>query len=126
MPNTPASPPVRAPGGFRAPRPSRALMWLLGYFVRWRMLRGLPALRRLPVVRDLPLVRGHFRIRRIDFPEADRARLRRVVNESTAAFLSPNHPEFGLDWMIDKEISTMFAPRMASWAAREIVSSLPA
>jgi hypothetical protein len=71
-------------------------------------------------------VRGHFRIREIDFPRADRERLTRAVNKNTAAFIAPNHPEFGLDWMIDKEISTAVAPRMASWAAREIVGVAPA
>jgi hypothetical protein len=101
-------------------------MWLLGFVARWSMLRGLPVLRRIPIVRDLPLVRGHFRIREIDFPRADRERLTRAVNKNTAAFIAPNHPEFGLDWMIDKEISTAVAPRMASWAAREIVGVAPA
>jgi hypothetical protein len=100
-------------------------MSLLGMLNRWRLLYGLPGLRRVPFVRELPLVRGHFRICRLDFPASDRARFRDAVNEKTAAFIGPNHPEFGLDWMMDKEISTLFAPRMASWAAHGIVASAP-
>jgi hypothetical protein len=70
-------------------------------------------------------VRGYFRIRGIDLPRHDLDRLRRAVNRSTAAFLAPNHPEFGFDWMMDKELSTLVAPRMASWAAHEIVATAP-
>ena len=92
---------------FSAPRPNRALMSALGVVNRWLMLRW------------------RFRIRAFDFPQADRRRLARTVDSDTAAFLAPNHPEFGLDWMIDKEISTMVAPRMAAWAAHEIVAAAP-
>jgi hypothetical protein len=100
-------------------------MSFLGVVNRWFLLYGVPGLRRLPFVRELPVVRGHFRIRALDFPAADRERLRAVVNERTAAFIAPNHPEFGLDWMMDKEISMLVAPRMASWASRGIVASAP-
>jgi hypothetical protein len=100
-------------------------MRALGIVNRWFLLTGLPLLRRVPLLRDLPLIRGHFRIRAFDFPQADRARLHSVVNRDTAAFLGPNHPEFGLDWMMDKEISTRVAPRMASWAAQGIVAAAP-
>jgi hypothetical protein len=100
-------------------------MWVLGIINRWVLLTGLPLLRRIPFVRDLPFIRGHFRIRAFDFPQSDRARLRSVVNRDTAAFLGPNHPEFGLDWMMDKELSTRVAPRMASWAAHGIVAAAP-
>jgi hypothetical protein len=110
---------------FRKPNPSFALMWLLGLINRWFLLKGLPVLRLIPLVRDLPLVRGHFRIRKVDFPLADRARLREAVNRGTAAFIGPNHPEFGFDWMMDKEVSTFVSPRMASWASHEIVATAP-
>jgi hypothetical protein len=100
-------------------------MSLLGVVNRWFLLFGLPVLRRIPFVREVPPARGHFRIRRLDFPAADRARLRGVVNEHTAAFIGPNHPEFGLDWMMDKEMSMLVAPRMASWASHGIVASAP-
>jgi hypothetical protein len=111
---------------FRKPRPSPLLMWLLGYVNRWFLLLGLPALRRIPVLRDLPGIRGYFWIREIDLPQPDLERLQRAVRPETAAFLAPNHPEFGFDWMMDKEISTRVAPRMASWAAGEIINTAPA
>jgi hypothetical protein len=77
------------------------------------------------VVNRWCMLRWRFRVRAIDLPPSDRGRLARVTARDAAAFLAPNHPEFGLDWMIDKEISTMVAPRMASWAARAIVSAAP-
>jgi hypothetical protein len=82
-------------------------MWALGFINRWCLLRG------------------YFRVEDIDLPRADRERLRMAVNADTAAFLAPNHPEFALDWMIDKELSTIAAPRVASWAAHEIVRTAP-
>jgi hypothetical protein len=82
-------------------------MAVLGYVNRWLLLQQ------------------HFQIQELDFPTAHRQRLGAAVNPSTAAFLAPNHPEFGLDWMMDKEISTIVAPRMASWASHEIVASAP-
>jgi hypothetical protein len=97
-----------APRAFAPPKPNRGLMWTLGYVNRWMILRG------------------HLRVQHIDLPRGDRARLRMAVNENTAAFIAPNHPEFGTDWMMDKELSTLVAPRMASWAAHGIVRSAPA
>ena len=100
-------------------------MWLLGVVNRWLLLLGLPLLRRIPLLRDLPLVHGYFWIRRIDMPASDRARLTGAVNAGTAAFIGPNHPEFGTDWLVDKELSTMVAPVMASWADSGIVAAAP-
>jgi hypothetical protein len=100
-------------------------MWLLGYFNRWFLLLGIPVLRRVPLIRDLPGIRGYFWLREIDLPLPDLERLQRAVRRDTAAFLAPNHPEFGFDWMMDKELSTRIAPRMASWAAGNIVESAP-
>src|SRR5437588_289389 len=116
---------AQRPRPFIAPRPNPTLMRALGLVNRVSMLKGLPVLRRVPGLRALPLVRGHFRIQSVDIPAADRDRLRQAVNERTAAFLTPNHPEFGFDWMMDKEISTFVAPQMASWAAHEIVATAP-
>jgi hypothetical protein len=99
-------------------------MYLLGVVNRW-LLRGIPVLRRIPLVRDLRLVRGYFRVRAIELPTADRRRLLGAVTRETVAFLAPNHPEFATDWLIDKEISSIVAPRMASWADRGIVSLAP-
>ena len=110
---------------WRAPSPNSALMWALGILNRWVFLKGLPVLRRIPVVRDLPFVHGYFWIRRVDFPLADRSNLNRAVNRETVAFMGPNHPEFGTDWLIDKEVSSFVAPQMASWADRGIVNAAP-
>ncbi len=93
---------------FPTPRPNAALMATLGVVNRWLILRG------------------HFRVRHLDLPRADRDRLAGAVNPGTAAFLGPNHPEFGLDWMLDKELSTFVAPRMAAWASHDIIATAPA
>jgi hypothetical protein len=100
-------------------------MWLLGIVNRWFLLLGLPVLRRIPFVRDLPLVHGYFWVRGFDLPATDLRQLESAVNSGTVAFMGPNHPEFGTDWMVDKEISTVVAPRMASWADRGIVAGAP-
>lgn len=121
----PAVPRSPTPGrGWRRPRPNTGLMRLLGVVNRW-LLKGIPVLRRIPLVRDLRLVRGYFRVRAIDLPDADRRRLVGAVSRETVAFLAPNHPEFATDWLVDKEISSIVAPRMASWADRGIVSLAP-
>jgi hypothetical protein len=100
-------------------------MALLGVVNRNVLLRGFALTRRIPILRDLPLLRGYFRVRELDLPLAELETLREAVNPGTAAFIGPNHPEFGCDWMIDKEISTLVAPQMASWADRGIVASAP-
>lgn len=92
------------PLAYRDPRPSAILI---------RSLE--PVNRRLL----LPWV---MKVRAIDLPAADEQRLRAAVRPDSAAFLGPNHPEFLTDWLIDKEISRRIAPRMAHWAAREIVN----
>ena len=97
----------RASQPFPLPRPNPALMSALGVVNRWCMLRW------------------RFRVRAIDLPDGDGERLARAVHSDSAAFLAPNHPEFGLDWMIDKELSRRFAPRMAAWAAHEIIAAAP-
>src|SRR3954464_7416630 len=89
------------PRSFQSPRPNFVLMRVLGVVNRWMMLLGLPVLRHIPLIRDLPLVRGYFRVRSVDLPPADLERLQRAVNRNTAAFVAPNHPEFGFDWMMD-------------------------
>ncbi len=116
--------PTNRKAGWRAPQPNSAMMWLLGIVNRW-LLFGLPFLRRIPFVRDLPLVHGYFWVRDLDLPAVDRATLAAAVNAGTVAFMGPNHPEFGTDWLIDKELSTVVAPRMASWADRGIVAAAP-
>ena len=95
------------PLAYRDPRPSPALI---------RSLEPLNQRLLLPWV---------MKVREIDLPAADEQRLRAAVRPDTAAFLGPNHPEFLTDWLIDKELSRRVAPRMAHWAAREIVNRSP-
>src|SRR3954469_14335772 len=95
------------PPAWREPRPNRLVMWLMAFVNRWVLLRG------------------WFRVRSIRISTDDRARFTRLVNRETVAFIGPNHPEFGADWMMDKELSTMVAPWMAAWADRGIVSAAP-
>ncbi len=92
---------------YRDPAPAPWLIRLLG-----------------PVNRHL-LLGPLLRVRRLDLPDEDLARLRAAVNPGTAAFLGPNHPEFLTDWLIDKEISRRAAPLMAHWASYEIVNGSP-
>ncbi len=92
---------------YREPRPLPWLVALLG-----------------PVNRAL-MLRGVLRLRDLELPAADLARLRTAVNPGTAAFLGPNHPEFTTDWLIDKELSCRCAPLMAHWASYEIVNGSP-
>lgn len=76
-----------------------------------------------PVARAV--LHGPMKLRTIDLPAADLARLRAAVNPATAAFVGPNHPEFTTDWMIDKELSARLSPLMAHWASYEIVNASP-
>src|SRR5262245_7649824 len=92
---------------WREPRPSPAIIHLLGVLNRHVLL---------------PHV---LRIAAIDLPEADRARLAASVRPGTAAFVTPNHPEFMTDWMIDKELSRRVSPLMAHWASYEVVNIHP-
>ncbi len=41
-----------------------------------------------------------------------------------ATFITPNHPEFFTDWMIDKEIIARVSPLAASWATHGVVNGL--
>ncbi len=76
-----------------------------------------------PVARAV--LRGPMKLRAIDLPDPDLARLRAAVRPGTAAFLGPNHPEFTTDWMLDKELSARLSPLMAHWASYEIVNASP-
>ncbi|MEP7002790.1 MAG: hypothetical protein ABI969_20025 [bacterium] len=125
MPSVAAMPSAKTERVWPRPAPHAGLMWAIGIANRWLMLTGIPILRNIPFVRDLPFVHGYFWIRDIDLPDDDRQTLDRAVNVGTVSFMGPNHPEFGTDWLIDKEISTYCAPRMASWADRGIVSAAP-
>jgi hypothetical protein len=78
------------------------------------MLRGFAGLRG---VSDIPT---------IDFPSDDEARLAAACGPGKATFITPNHPEFFTDWMLDKEISARVCPRAAFWATNGVVNGLGA
>jgi hypothetical protein len=69
-------------------------------------------------------LRGVCDIRAIDFPEGEQAKLAAVCGEGKATFITPNHPEFFTDWMLDKEISARICPRAAFWATNGVVNGL--
>lgn len=69
-------------------------------------------------------LRGVCDIRAIDFPENEQARLAAVCGEGRATFVTPNHPEFFTDWMLDKEISARLFPEAAFWATNGVVNGL--
>lgn len=111
---------------FVAPVPDAKLMRRLVPINRWLNLHGLPLLRDLPGLRRLPGLAGLCDIRDIQIPDADQTRLRASLQAGQACFLAPNHPEFFTDWMIDKELSARFAPRLACWATHDIVNGMGA
>jgi hypothetical protein len=111
---------------FVPPRPSERWIRALVPVNRVLGLAGIPLLRRIPVLNWLAGIRGLADVVRIDFPDEDLARLRRVIRPASAAFITPNHPEFMTDWLLDKELSTRAAPLMASWATHEIVNGMGA
>jgi hypothetical protein len=109
---------------FVAPRPNRFLIGLMTPVNRALMLKGFPLLRDVPVLNRVAGIRGIANVRHIDFPDADGARLAAVCGKGKATFLTPNHPEFFTDWMIDKEIVSKVAPLAASWATNGVVNGL--
>ncbi len=84
-----------------------------------------PLIHAFGIVNRLWVLPHLLRVRRIDLPDADLARLRAAVRPGTAAFIAPNHPEFFTDWMLDKEISRRISPLMAHWASYEVVNASP-
>ena len=109
---------------FVAPAPNRALIGLMTPVNRILMLKGVPLLRDLPPLNRVPGFRGIANVRQIDFPDADRARLAAVCGAGKATFLTPNHPEFFTDWMIDKYVVSKVSPLAASWATNGVVNGL--
>lgn len=99
---------------FVPPRPNRLAIALLTPVVRVVCLHGLLG------------IDGLMRIESIDFPAADQERFRAAVNPGTAALITPNHPEFLTDWLLDKELSARHAPLMASWATHDVVNGMGA
>ena len=72
----------------------------------------------------MPPFRGLANIRHLDFPAADEARLAAVCGPGKATFITPNHPEFFTDWMIDKEIMARVSPLAAAWATHVVVNGI--
>jgi hypothetical protein len=109
---------------FAPPRPNPFLIRALVPVNRVLCLGGVPLLRSLPVTRQVPGLRGLSDIVRIDLPRDHEQRLRDAVDPRTATFLTPNHPEFFTDWMLDKEVMARVAPLAACWATHVIVNGM--
>jgi hypothetical protein len=109
---------------FVAPRPNPALIRLMAGINRVVMLRGIPGLRDVNPFNRLAGLRGVANVRYIDFPRADRDRLAAVCGPGKATFVTPNHPEFFTDWMLDKEIMSGICPLAAYWATHGVVNGL--
>ena len=88
------------------------------------MLKGIPVLRDLPPFSKVPPFRGLANVRHLDLPADDEARLGAVCGAGKATFITPNHPEFFTDWMIDKEIIARVSPLAAAWATHVVVNGL--
>jgi hypothetical protein len=97
---------------FVAPRPKKWLIRAMTPVNRRFMLSGFPGLR------------GVCDIRTIDFPDSEQARLATICGQGKATFVTPNHPEFFTDWMLDKEISARLFPDAAFWATNGVVNGL--
>ncbi|WP_136619027.1 MULTISPECIES: hypothetical protein [Mesorhizobium] len=109
---------------FVAPRPNPALIRVMTSVNRIVMLRGIPGFRDLLPFNRLAGLRGVANVRHIDFPDADLDRLKASCGAGKATFITPNHPEFFTDWMIDKEIVSQVSPLTASWATNGVVNGL--
>lgn len=111
---------------FVVPKPNRMLIRLMTAINRVFMLKGIPLLRDRWPLSKVPPFRGLTNIRYIDFPADDEARLRSACGKGKATFITPNHPEFFTDWMIDKEVIARVSPLAASWATHGVVNGMGA
>jgi hypothetical protein len=109
---------------FVAPEPSVLLIKAMTVVNRVLMLRGVPGFRDISPLNRIAGLRGIANVRHIDFPEPGRDRLAAVCGEGKATFITPNHPEFFTDWMIDKEIASHVCPLAAFWATNGVVNGL--
>jgi hypothetical protein len=109
---------------FVPPKPNRRLIRAMTAVNRVFVLRGIPLLRDLAPFRKIPPFRGLANVRHIDFPARDEARLKALCGPGKATFITPNHPEFFTDWMIDKEVIARVAPLAASWATHGVVNGM--
>jgi hypothetical protein len=88
------------------------------------LIRTMTPVNRSVMLKGFFGLRGVCDIRTIDFPDSDEARLAAVCGVGKATFVTPNHPEFFTDWMLDKEISARVCPRAAFWATNGVVNGL--
>lgn len=109
---------------FVPPRPKRWMVRATGALNRLSMLHGVPLLRDLWPFSRVPGIRPIANVRIIDLPDTDLQRLKAVCGPGRATFITPNHPEFFTDWMIDKELLWRTAPLAASWATHTVVNGL--
>jgi hypothetical protein len=109
---------------FVEPQPNLRFIRFLNHVNRWLMLGGIPGLRSVPGLGRIPGIKGFADIRQWDYPEADSARLAALCGKGKATFITPNHPEFFTDWMIDKEIISHAAQLCACWATHGVVNGL--
>ena len=109
---------------FVAPRPNASLITILNVVNHWLMLGGIPFLRGVPVLGRIPGIKGFSDIRAWDFPAEQRAQLKALCGPGRATFITPNHPEFFTDWMIDKHVLSDAAPLAACWATNGVVNGM--
>lgn len=109
---------------FIAPSPKPRIIAAMTHLNRWLNLYGTPLLRDIPLLNRLPLIRGLCDIRKIHLPDDDVIQLTQIIRPEHAVILTPNHPEFFTDWMLDKEIEARFAPLAANWATHEVVNGM--
>ena len=109
---------------FIEPRPNKTLINILAPVNRYICLKGLPVLRDIPGLNRLIGCRGICNVRHIEFPQSDQERLKSAWGSGKASFITPNHPEFFTDWMLDKHIISLVSPLAASWATNGVVNGL--
>jgi hypothetical protein len=109
---------------FVEPQPNLRFIRFLNGVNRWLMLGGIPGLRAIPGLGRVPGIKGFADIREWDYPQAEKARLASLCGQGKATFITPNHPEFFTDWMIDKEIISHAAQLCACWATHGVVNGL--
>jgi len=109
---------------FVAPRPNRLFIRAMTGVTRVVMLKGIPLLRDVWPLNKVPPFRGIANIRHLDFPPEHEARLRAACGPGKGTFITPNHPEFFTDWMIDKEVIARVSPLAASWATHTVVNGM--
>jgi 1-acyl-sn-glycerol-3-phosphate acyltransferase len=91
---------------FHTPRPNRTLIRILGW------------------VNDKLVLPQVARVLEVHLPQADQAAIHSCLRSPFV--ICPNHPEFFTDWMLDKWLTSRFAPLAAPWAAPDIINGMGA